>query len=154
MMFMLLTGRLEKCWQLSTAVSRVCIALGGQYFANLASLSNAEDSSAARYGLALCFMFDKSLSMSMNRASALPDMKLNPSALMKSDPNRPHTALLNIYLELAVVQDGIVRGQRFWAVSNRASHLLDLVQSLQQKMWKIRENIELVRYLQQSPLRC
>ena len=143
-MFMLLTGRLEKCWQLTASVSRVCVALGGRYLASLAAASSADESLEVRYSLALCYMFDKALSMSMNRPSFLPDMNLNASMLVPSDASRPCTALVHIFLELSQVQDYIVRDMR---PRKDQKDLLNKVQILQHKMWKIRDKMRQVRIL-------
>ncbi|KAM0328791.1 hypothetical protein ACHAQA_005205 [Verticillium albo-atrum] len=145
-MFMIHTGRLEKCWNLSSAASRVCVALGGGYFTNLANTANTEESTAARYCLTLCFMFDKSLSLTMNRVSSLPDINLNVAMVTPFDPSRPYTALPDVYLEFALVQDEIIKGRQRRGEVNRQ---LDLVQNLQQKMWPIGEKI---RHFRSKPL--
>ncbi|KAM0280071.1 hypothetical protein ACHAQH_004267 [Verticillium albo-atrum] len=145
-MFMIHTGRVEKSWNLSSAASRVCVALGGRYFTNLATTANTAESTAARYCLTLCFMFDKSLSLTMNRVSALPDINLNVSMVTPFDPSRPYTALPDVYLEFALVQHEIIKGRQRRAEVNRQ---MDLVQSLQQKMWPIGEKI---RHFRSKPL--
>ena len=135
----MLTGRLQNCWHLSSAASRTCVALGGRYFASLASGPSTDEAMEARYCLTLCYMFDKSLSLSMNRASCLPDMELDVFMLVPATPDRPFTALINIFLELAQVQDGIVRDTKTRGSSNVR---LERIQALQQKMWQIRDRMQ------------
>ena len=139
---MLLTGNLEKCWQLSSAASRVCVALGGQHLASLASSNTESESRYVRYDICLTYMLDKALSMSLNRAASLPDMKLNVSQLIWSDPAKPFTGLVTIYLELNQVQDAIIRPMR-----NREEpqKRIERVQCLQRKMWEIQTRINEVR---------
>ncbi|EGY23616.1 uncharacterized protein VDAG_05054 [Verticillium dahliae VdLs.17] len=145
-MFMIHTGRVEKSWNLSSAASRVCVALGGRYFTNLATTANSAEATAARYCLTLCFMFDKSLSLTMNRVSALPDINLNVAMVTPFDPSRPYTALPDVYLEFALVSDEIIKGRQRRPEVNRQ---MDVVQSLQQKMWPIGEKI---RHFRSKPL--
>jgi hypothetical protein len=137
-LFAQLTGRLEQCWQLSVAATRVCIALGGQYIARIASDLGAINSREIRYCLCLCYMFDKALSMSMNRPSSFPDMKINIAMLVPMDATRPFTTIVNIFLELAQVQDTIIRDMRSQDDSKkRANGVLEL----QNRMWGIRSKI-------------
>ncbi|KAG7107739.1 hypothetical protein HYQ44_013009 [Verticillium longisporum] len=145
-MFMIHTGRVEKSWNLSSAASRVCVALGGRYFTNLATTANSAEATAARYCLTLCFMFDKSLSLTMNRVSALPDINLNVAMVTPFDPSRPYTALPDVYLEFALISDEIIKGRQRRPEVNRQ---MDVVQSLQQKMWPIGEKI---RHFRSKPL--
>jgi hypothetical protein len=141
-LFMIHTGRLEKCYQLSCAASRVLVALGGRSYSSFINTLRKEDVVGAKFCLTLCILYDKSLSLAMNRPSCLPDINLDASVITPLDPNRPFTAIAHIYLELALVQDGIIRGQ---TGMTEPRNMLDLVKNLQQKMWHIREKIRQVR---------
>jgi hypothetical protein len=140
-LYMIHTGRTEKCYQLSCAASRTCVALGGRSYASFVSRLKKDDAVAARYCLTLCILYDKSLSLAMNRPSCLPDINLDASIVTPLDPARPFTAIAHIYLELALVQDGIIRGQ---TGMTEPRDMLDLVKTLQQKMWHVREKIRQV----------
>lgn len=51
-MFMLLSGKLEKCWQLSAAASRVCLALGTTHIAT-SLMTGTTESEENKYAIAL-----------------------------------------------------------------------------------------------------
>ncbi|KAH9233267.1 hypothetical protein K456DRAFT_1838298, partial [Colletotrichum gloeosporioides 23] len=142
-MYMLLSGKLEKCWQLSTAACRICMALGGLQL--ISAPSDKFGSEEARYGLSLCYMFDKALALSMNRTACLPDMNIDPTELLGPDPAKPHTYLLHVYLRLAEIQNEIVHGSR---ERNNSKNMLSRVQGMQQEMWKIKETIREFRNTQ------
>ncbi|KAF4488354.1 hypothetical protein CGGC5_v004317 [Colletotrichum fructicola Nara gc5] len=142
-MYMLLSGKLEKCWQLSTAACRTCMALGGPQL--ISSPSDKFGSEEARYGLSLCYMFDKALALSMNRTACLPDMNLDTTDLLGPDPAKPHTYLLHVYLRLAEIQNEIVHGSR---ERSNSKDMLSRVQCMQQEMWKIKETIREFRNTQ------
>lgn len=143
-MFMLLAGRLDKCWNLSAAACGVYIALGGQYLADLASKDNHEEAMEIRYCLSLSYMFDKAISMSIDRAPCLPEMDLDLVLLMPNDLSRPFTALVNTFMEIAKVQEQILRSMGTQATS---SVRVEKIQELQRMMWQIGGKMKEVIFL-------
>lgn len=139
---MLLSGKLEKCWQLSTTASRVCMALGGAGMIDPQTMG-ANELQETRYTISICYMFDKALALSMNRSTFLQDLEINPAELVPSDPKRPYTSLIHVFLQLAEVQDSITYSQR---KRTSSKDLIDTVQSLQNKMWKIKDTIREVSF--------
>ncbi|KAK7423841.1 hypothetical protein QQZ08_008885 [Neonectria magnoliae] len=137
-LFQALLSGLDKCWNLIATVSKVCIALGGQRLANLATTSS-DESLETRYSLSLCYMFDKALAMSMNRAPCLPDMEINAEQLVPTTRSNPNTALYYIFLQLAQVQDQLLRDMRHQG--DASQDVLERMQKVQQTMWRIQDKM-------------
>ncbi|KAF3005243.1 hypothetical protein E8E14_004419 [Neopestalotiopsis sp. 37M] len=138
-MFMLLKGRIEQCWNLSTAASRTCLALSGKHLSDLASRDDESAAHEARYCFCLSYMFDKALSMSMDRLPSLPSTVPGMSLSVPNSPTKPFTVLLNVFIEFAKVQDYLVRNVKSQTVSIiRLKH----IQELQGIMWQIRTTIQ------------
>jgi hypothetical protein len=138
-MFMLLKGRIEQCWNLSTAASRTCLALSGKHLSDLASRDDESAAHEARYCFCLSYMFDKALSMSLDRLPSLPSTVPGMSLFVPNSPTRPFTVLLNVFIEFAKVQDNLVRNVKSQTVSTiRLKH----IQELQGIMWQIRTTIQ------------
>ncbi|KAL0766918.1 hypothetical protein CaCOL14_010489 [Colletotrichum acutatum] len=145
-MFMLLSGKLEMCWQLSASASRVCMALGGPRRISSQTMA-AHELRETRYTLSICYMFDRALALSMNRCLSLPEFDMNPAELVPTDAKKPYTSLIQVFLQLAEVQSDIVHHTKIKNMKARED--VETVQTLQGKMWKIKETI---RECQKQPL--
>ncbi|KXH38486.1 hypothetical protein CSIM01_05611 [Colletotrichum simmondsii] len=145
-MFMLLSGKLETCWQLSASASRVCMALGGPRRISSQTMA-AHELRETRYTLSICYMFDRALALSMNRCLSLPEFDMNPAELVPPDAKKPYTSLIQVFLQLAEVQSDIVHHTKIKNMKTRDD--VETVQTLQGKMWKIKETI---RECQKQPL--
>lgn len=138
-MFMLLSGKLEMCWQLSASASRVCMALGGPRRISSHTMA-AHELRESRYTLSICYMFDRALALSMNRWLSLPEFDMNPAELVPPDTKKPYTSLIQVFLQLAEVQSDIVHHTK--TKNMKAREDVETVQALQGKMWKIKETIK------------
>lgn len=147
---MLLSGKLEKCWQLCTAASRVCMALGGPR--QICSQATGDhDSREVRHTLSVCFVFDRALALSMNRTTSLPEFHMKPEELSLPDTSRPYyTLIIQVFLHLAEVQGDIVRESKVTVESRN----INAIQGLQNRMWKIKESMVQVRASPQPPYIC
>ncbi|KAK0381139.1 hypothetical protein CLIM01_01496 [Colletotrichum limetticola] len=145
-MFMLLSGKLEMCWQLSASASRVCMALGGPRRISSQTMA-AHELRETRYTLSICYMFDRALALSMNRCLSLPEFDMNPAELVPPDAKKPYTSLIQVFLQLAEVQSEIVHHMEIKNMKARED--VGTIQTLQGKMWKIKETI---RECQKQPL--
>ncbi|KXH26761.1 hypothetical protein CSAL01_00307 [Colletotrichum salicis] len=136
-MFMLLSGKLEMCWQLSASASRICMALGGPRRIN-SQTKAIHELRETRYTLSTCYMFDRALALSMNRCLSLPDFDMNPTELVPTDAEKPYTSLIQVFLQLAEVQSDVVHH----AKTKKTMENVEAVQTLQGKMWKIKETCQ------------
>lgn len=134
---MLLSGKLEKCWQLCTSASRVCMALGGPRRI-CSQVTDDHILRDIRHALCICFLFDRALAMSMNRTSALPELDMKPEELSPPDASRPcYNLIVQAFLQIAEVQGNIIQVN----IDSR-----DIaVQRLQGRMWKIGDSMTQVR---------
>lgn len=138
---MLLSGKLEKCWQLCTSASRVCMALGGPRRI-CSQATNDHVSREVRHALCICFLLDRALAMSMNRMTSLPEFDMEPEELSPPDASRPcYNLIVQVFLQLAEVQGDIVRESKM----NIESRDIIAVQRLQDRMRKIRDSMTQVR---------
>ncbi|KAK1624339.1 hypothetical protein BDP81DRAFT_502080 [Colletotrichum phormii] len=133
-MFMLLSGKLEMCWQLSASASRICMALGGPRRISSQTMA-IHELRETRYTLSICYMFDRALALSMNRCLSLPRFDMNPTELVPTDAEKPYTSLIQVFLQLAEVQSDVVHH----AKTKKTMENVETVQTLQGKMWKIKE---------------
>ncbi|KAK1675372.1 hypothetical protein BDP55DRAFT_715536 [Colletotrichum godetiae] len=136
-MFMLLSGKLEMCWQLSASASRICMALGGPRRISSQTMASHE-LRETRYTLSICYIFDRALALSMNRCLSLPEFDINPTELVPTDAEKPYTSLIQVFLQLAEVQSNVVQH----AKTKNVMENVETVQKLQGKMWKIKETCQ------------
>jgi hypothetical protein len=141
------SGNLEKCWQLSTAASYVCVALGGRYLASLSTGPAVDEAVEACHTLCMCYILDKSLSMSLGRPSSLPEMELHTSSLLPNLYETPGTLVIAAYLEFARVQDAIILESRRKPQSDYHEKRVERLRQLQQDMRQIRIKTKEVCYL-------
>lgn len=138
-MFALSVGCLERCWQFTAAASRVFLALGGQSLVHIATETNDAGSSELKHCIVLCYMLEKGLSQTMDRATCLPPMEVQPFTLAPYTLTDPPSCLQNVFLEISNIQDEISRHIRSSASIDAR---LQATISLQCRMQSFRGKIE------------
>lgn len=136
-----MAGNVEKCAQLTSTACFVCMHLGGQYFAELASDESTQESLEVRHCLGHCYIMDKSLSLSLGRRSFLPEMQVDASVLMPPTPEVPSTLIFNIYIEFARIQDDVAREMRQSSSQKQDARALQVIEDLRSRMERARLNI-------------
>lgn len=131
---------MRRCWELITAACRICTALSGHYTSDVAVERQSEDVFEMQLLFIKCYIYDRALSANMNQPSCSAEIELDPSILRTE---RPSHAMLTIMLQLAGVQDVIVRTTRTWASTRQIKVLeIDKIRGLRQQMRQIRHRIE------------
>lgn len=134
-----LLGDSARAWMLTSFASRVLVCLGC-HTSSLDTLGEDDASLEMRHCIYWCYYLDKTLSTVLLRPPSLPDLCLNPAALVPISSSEPLTLEVKILVQLAGVQDIslmlLLSDKRL-----ELSRVPEIIQSMQDQMRGIWEEI-------------
>lgn len=143
-MLFLETGDFDTCWTLNSAACRACVALGGHYLSNQMSDSTSTEAAELRASLFYCYTFDKTFSVTMDRAFSLPEMEIKAASLVPAVDDQVSYNLCTILIELSQGMDAWLRERRTpgegpdgAAKVNRLHRILESLEPVKERLDKV-----------------
>ncbi|PTU21453.1 hypothetical protein P175DRAFT_0522736 [Aspergillus ochraceoroseus IBT 24754] len=137
-------GNMRGCWRLNRLACRICASL------NQSPVKESipeQDRAEIRMISIKCYVFDKALSAHVYQPACSDVMEVDSTVLV---PTRPGHAMLLTLLEIASVQDALLRETRHWnSPGHTPSYVQDRFVGLQQRMLRIARKIQ--QYRSEAP---